>query len=156
MKKKLFTCLFALLFCFLLIGCTKKEDGPFKMECTGKKDKNEAMESQTVIVYTFNKEQIATEFTTTTTQTFEDKETYETYKKTQEESSKQQAEGVTFSLKTNDDKKELVFIMTMKGIDKDAKTNEDKEKLKASYILNENEESNTTCVLKGIKKEELK
>ena len=148
--------LFAITLCLLLVGCTEVEEkSPFTMKCTTLKTKEDGIESQTVVSYTFNKDQLATMYTSITTRVFEDKEVYETYKESQEETASNEFETISYTLKTDDDKLTLELTKTVKGLNKNAKTDDDKESIKASNILNKNRLSKATCELKGITESEL-
>lgn len=156
MKKRLFFGLFIIMLSLLFTGCGKK-DVSFTMTCTAKKYKNDSMESQTVVKYTFNKEQVATNYTTTTTQTFKDKKIYDEYKKAQEQTIKEnKSKDMKAELKKNDKELKLVFIMTLKNLNKSVKTESDKSILKAKRILKNNEKTKSSCKLNGISKNKLK
>lgn len=155
MKKKVFVGLFALVLCFLLSGCGSTKE--FTISCTPEKNMYDGMENQTVITYSFNKDQFATEYTAVTTQTFYDESTYQTYKTAQEATVNNNGETtVEYDLKTDDDNLSIVFTMTLKNLIDNAKTDEDKAALKASVILNNNENSNIPCILNDISRDELK
>ena len=154
MKKKVLICLFTL--SIFLTGCNNKQSS-FTMECTTKKENSGEIETQNVIIYNFNKDQIATSYSAITTQKFTSKETYKIYKDAQEQTTKNsQNENVTYKLKSNDKKKTLIFTMTLKNIDKNISSDEEKETLKVSTILKNNEKGKVDCKLKGINKNKLK
>ena len=74
------------------------------MTCTTQKENENGIESQIVIKYNFNEEQLATEYTSTTTQIFKDKSVYELYKSSQEDTiSRAKGDTVSYDLKSYDD-----------------------------------------------------
>ena len=154
MKKNIFGCLSILLLCFLLVGCFNN-DGSFTITCKAPKSKNGNITSETSLTYKFNKEQLATEYTVTTTQVFKDKKTYETYKKAQEETVKEnkKTDTMKIDLKSYDKEKKLVFTYTLTDLDEKASN---KESIKASTILKRNEDSKSKCTINGISKNKLK
>ena len=157
MEKKIFALLSILTFCVLLTGCEEKKSGPFTMTCTTKKEKTGSVEIQTIVTYKFNEEQLSTEYTSSTTQKFDDKAMYDMYKQSQENAvDENNNENIELKLKSDDDKMQLVYDMTLKNIAKNATTESDKQTIKASKILKTNEERKATCELKGITKEQLK
>ena len=157
MRNKLFRTFLAAILCFLLVGCGKKEGSPFTMTCTSAKNTDGGMESQTVVTYHFNEEQLATDYTSATTQKFKDKDTYETYKAAQKETVNNNSEAtISYALETDDKNLTLVFKMDLKDLDKNAVTEEDRNIIRAKRILKSNEERKSKCTLDGIKKRKLK
>ena len=158
MKRKLLYALVALILAVGLTGCGKeKGDGTFTITCTTEKDNSTGIETQTVVTYHFNKEQYATDYSSATTQKFNDKEVYEEYKKAQEETVKDTTEeNISYDLKSDDDAMTLVFTMNYKNIYASATTDEEKDSIKASKILKTNEELKATCKVEGIDKNNIK
>ena len=169
MKKRIYIGLFALVLCFLLVGCgkTKEEkenekkrtDGTFDIICTKEKEKQETHSVEYVNTYYFNTEQVANKYHGVVTQIYTDKDRYEVIKKTLQETanSSDTDAGAVYKLEADDEKMSLVFTIDIEGYDKFVKTDEEKAKLKASEVLKDNEkDKNTKCVLKGISREDLK
>ena len=160
-KKTLFI-LTILLLVTGVTGCGKEENiitptPSFTMVCTTKIDKSSGFESQTVINYEFNSEQYASNYSTSTTQIFDNEDVYKQYKEKHEKTLQDNNdENVMYDLRNDDKNMTLIFTMTVKNPIKNAKTKEDKNKLKASTILKKNEENKATCELNGIKKSQLK
>ena len=161
MKKHLLSIILVLSMVFILTGCNNKEEkelfsnSEFTIICTTEKDESFGFENQDVITYAFDKYQYAVGYSVVTTQKFNNKDTYNEYKKAQIESSKDKSnKNISYDLKADDKKLTLVFTMTIKNFN--AKTEEEKNELKASTILKSNEEKNVKCTLKGIKRSELK
>ncbi len=157
MKKKVFYSLLTLLVMVTVTACGKgsKTDGTFTMRCTTSKETTDALETQSVIVYNFNKDQYTTGYTITTTQNFRDVNIYNQYKASQEETQKNQTENVSYQLKSDDDAMTLEFTMTLKNLDVNADEST-KDDYKASNIKKTNEGYGATCVLTGIDMKELK
>lgn len=154
MKKKIFTVLSVLLVCGLLSGCG---DGSFTMTCTSEKNESTGYEMQNVVTYNFDKDQVAKEYTVSTTQKFKDKSVYKNYKSAQEKTIKNTTDkNVTYSLKHDDNKLTLVFTMSIKNIDKSVTSESEKATLKAKTILKSNKENDVSCKLNGISEDELK
>lgn len=157
MNKKVFIGIIVLVLCILVTGCFKEKEKPFTMICTTEKEKSGGSEFQTSVTYQFNKKQIVTEYSSVTTEKFNDKDTYETYKKSQIEMvSGEQTEFLSYSLEQYDDELKLVFIMELTNIDKNSKTKEEKEAIKAKTILEKNENNNAKCTLEGISRKQIK
>ena len=165
MKRKLIYGITALMFAICLTGCGKTEekeevsniDAAFLIKCEAAKENMNGMETQNTTTYYFNDEQYIIAYSIATTQKFEDKSVYEEYKKAQEESAKDTSiEDVTYSLKTDDKNKTLVFTMTIKNMDvSNAESEEEKETYKASNMLKTNEDAGSTCTVNGISKDAL-
>ena len=154
--KKIFYTIIVFILIVGVTGCGKDE-GKITITCTSKEDKLGSMETQNVTTYHFDDNQYATDYSIVTTQKFEDKSTYDEYKKAQEETLESSTEDVTYDLKADDKKMTLVFTMTIKKIDiNNAETEEEKDSLKASSILDRNESVGSTCKVKGISKSKLK
>lgn len=156
MKRKLIV----ILLLFLIItGCGKKEEsnGNFSISCIGEKDNSTGVETQNKVVYLFNKDQYAFSYLVETTQKFNDKSVYDTYKKAQEETkNNNKDEKISYDLKYDDKEMTLVFTMTIHELDKDTTTEEEKASLKASDILKKNEDRNLTCEINGINRNLIK
>ena len=75
MKKIIFLVLILIVSFTVIVGCKGKnvEKKPFTMICTTKKDKSKNIETQIVVTYNFNKEQLATSYISKTTQKFQNK-----------------------------------------------------------------------------------
>ena len=162
MKKVLFG-LLSFVLIISLTGCGKEtkndknEEKTFTIICTSPKDDDIGFDNEISTTYSFNKEQIATSYSSTAVQKFNDKETYDIYKEAQEQNVNDTSdENVKYDLKSNDEKLELIFTMTIFNLDKTATTEEEKATLKASNILKSSEDKDNKCVLNGITKEELK
>ena len=154
--KKIFYTIIVFILIVGVTGCGKDE-GKITITCTSKEDKLGSMETQNVTTYHFDDNQYVTDYSIVTTQKFEDKSTYDEYKKAQEETLESSTEDVTYDLKADDKKMTLVFTMTIKKIDiNNAETEEEKDSLKASSILDRNESVGSTCKVKGISKSKLK
>lgn len=154
--KKVFISLFIISLSLVITGCGKSSDGTFTMTCVTPKDNSAGFETQNTITYTFNENQLATMYTVTTSEKFDDLEVYNIYKKAQEETTVDgESENVKYSLESDDEKMSLLFSMTITGLDS-VTSEEEKEALKASKILSRNEELGSTCTLKGINKKDLK
>ena len=168
MKRRIYIGLFALVLCFLLVGCgkTKEEkenekkrtDGTFDIVCTKEKEEQETHSIEYVNTYYFNSEQVAHKYHGVVTQIYTDKERYEEIKKSLQATADSSGtdSGTLYKLDVDDEKMKLVFTIDIDGYDKFAKTDEEKGKLKASTVLKDNEKEGTKCVLKGISREELK
>ena len=156
MNRKIFYTIIA----FILMGCVTgcgKDEGKITITCTSKEDKLGSLKTQNVTTYHFDDNQYATDYSIVTTQKFDDKSTYDEYKKAQEETLESSTDDVTYDLKTDDKKMILIFTMTIKNIDiSDAETEEEKDSVKASSILDRNESTGLTCKVKGISKSKLK
>lgn len=153
MRKKLFG-LFAFILCLSLTGCG---NGGFTITCTTEKENLSGVESQSVITYTFDKDQYATKFNLNTSQKFDDKETYEYYKTAQEEALQNNDDkDVTYSLKSNDKKLTLDYTISYKINKEDAPSEEDLEDIKAINVLKKSEADNQTCKIKGISRDKIK
>lgn len=142
----------------LITGCNNKSyDGKITIECTGKKEKIGAIETQNIFTYHFDDNKYVTDYSVTTNQKFSNKSVYNEYKKAQEETVENSLKDVTYELKTDDKKKSLIFTMTVKNIDINSVQNEEeKNSLKASSILKSNEKQKNNCKLYGISKKDLK
>lgn len=95
-----------------------------------------------------------------TTQKFEDKSVYKAYKEAQEGTVKDNSvEDVLYDLKSDDKTKTLIFTMAVTNIDVNkTESEEEKNRLKASFILKNVEESTEdtyTCKVEGIDRSEL-
>lgn len=156
MKRKKNYTLIVLAFAFIVTGCGNS-DSTFTISCTSEKDNSAGFETQNVVTYQFNKEQYVIGYSVETTQNFDNKETYKEYKKAQEESIKENSsDNVSYDLKSNDKKMELIYTMKIKNIDVNkAETKEEKNALKAKSVLKSNEDMKATCKIKGIKKSKL-
>lgn len=163
MKKNLLAILLAGVLCLTLTACGNEEkkeqvdnSKPFTMTCVAEKEEFDGIDTDSVITYSFNKDQYVEKYETVITEVFKDKKVYKEYKKEQQETVKDTSNpDVTYDLQFDDSKKTLVFKMTITNIDKNL-TDENKENAKASTLLKSNEELKATCTLDGITKEEIK
>ena len=156
MKKNKIIIITILILCIIATGCSKKT-GPFIMTCTTQKENENGIESQIVIKYNFNEEQIATEYTSTTTQIFKDKSVYELYKSSQEDTiSSAKGDTVSYDLKSYDDEMKLIFTMKLSNLNSNSSSDKNKDIIKASKILKTNEKAKATCTFDGINRNQIK
>ena len=167
MQRKIFYSFIVLSFIVILTGCRKENkevdldkilDYTFKITCTDELTNMGNMTTQNENTYYFNSEQYNIGYSTKTTQKFNYNNAYNEYKKAQEETINAVSSGdrISYTLKTDDAEKTLVFTMSVKDIDIfDSITEEEKENLKAINILNKKEKSNSTCIITGIERDEL-
>lgn len=156
MKKNKIIIITILILCIITTGCSKKA-GPFIMTCTTQKENENGIESQIVTKYNFNEEQIATEYTSTTTQIFKDKSVYELYKSSQEDTiSSAKGDTVSYDLKSYDDEMKLIFTMKLSNLNSNSSSDKNKDIIKASKILKTNEKAKATCTFDGINRNQIK
>ena len=161
MKKKVLYGFIALLIVTVVTGCGKEKEEEKKeltIVCTSEKDTSSGFEMQNELTYSFDDNQYATSYSVATTQKFDDKSLYDMYKTAQEETAKDtSSENFVYDLKSNDEDMTLVFTVTIKNYNVDnAESEEDKDALKASSILQTNEEQGYTCKVNGLDRSELK
>ena len=159
MKKIIFLVLILIVSFTVIVGCKGKnvEKKPFTMICTTKKDKSKNIETQIVVTYNFNEEQLATSYISKTTQNFKNKKTYEAYKKEKEEIfNKNDSNTISYILEPNDEKKILKFTMEVRELNINAKSEKDINTIKASTILKRNEKNGATCEINGIRRKQIK
>lgn len=163
MKKNLLGILLAGVLCLSLTACGNEEkkeqvdnSKPFKMTCVAEKEDFDGIEIDSVVTYSFNKDQYVDVYETVITEVFKDKKVYKEYKKEQQETVKDTSNpDITYDLKFDDDKKTLVFKMTINNVLNNV-TDGEKDNAKASNLLKSNEDLKATCTLDGITREELK
>ena len=166
MKKKI---LYVLLIGTIVLNVSacgnKKEekslDGSFSITCTGKNPKENGIVQEANVVYNFGKDQYLTSYELTTVSKFDDFKTYKYYKKSSEETAKNNSESsITYNVKGNDKKKELTFGYKVTINREDLDAEENKTYYKAINVLKRSEDSKQSsyskCTVKGIKRNKLR
>ena len=168
MKRRLFDYIVVLSTILLFSGCTSSKStekksivldkGSFSITCSTEL-KDTAMNQQIKVTYNFNDHQYAINYDVVTTQKFNKKSVYDTYKEAQIETTKSATDEILYDLETDDKNLTLIFTMAIPNINlDDYSSEEEKNTLKASQILKRIE--NTTdakykCKIKGINRDKL-